>query len=83
MFIAQVSLRRAIAEYMAHFHEERNHQGLGNRLIQQKTGECCERCGHSSSDPARRNAQLSPPCCCLKDFVPFSGHYGDSPCSAA
>ena len=27
------SLRRAIGEFMAHYHEERNHQGLENRLI--------------------------------------------------
>jgi len=27
------SLRRAVAEYMAHYHGERNHQGLNNRLI--------------------------------------------------
>jgi transposase InsO family protein len=33
IFVGQASLRRAIAEYMAHFHEERNHQGLENRLI--------------------------------------------------
>jgi transposase InsO family protein len=26
-------LRRAILEYMAHYHGERNHQGLGNALI--------------------------------------------------
>jgi transposase InsO family protein len=32
-FVGQRSLRRAITEYMTHFHEERNHQGLGNRLI--------------------------------------------------
>ena len=25
--------RRAIAEYVAHYHAERNHQGLENRLI--------------------------------------------------
>ena len=25
--------RRAIAEYVAHYHQERNHQGLGNRLV--------------------------------------------------
>ena len=25
--------RRAIAEYVAHYHRERNHQGLENRLI--------------------------------------------------
>ena len=34
IFVGQASLRRAIGEYMAHYHEERNHQGLGNRLIQ-------------------------------------------------
>ena len=33
IFVRQASLRRAIGEYMAHYHEERNHQGLGNRLI--------------------------------------------------
>lgn len=27
------SLRKAIAEFVAHYHLERNHQGLGNRLI--------------------------------------------------
>jgi transposase InsO family protein len=36
IFVGQASLRRAIAEYMAHFHEERNHQGLENRLIRRK-----------------------------------------------
>lgn len=34
IFVGQASLRRAIGEYMAHYHEERNHQGLENRLIQ-------------------------------------------------
>jgi putative transposase len=33
IFVAQASLRRAIGEYMAHYHEEPNHQGLGNSLI--------------------------------------------------
>ena len=27
------SLRKAIHEFVAHYHAERNHQGLGNRLI--------------------------------------------------
>jgi transposase InsO family protein len=27
------SLRTAIREFLAHYHGERNHQGLGNRLI--------------------------------------------------
>lgn len=34
IFIGQASLRRAMTEYMEHYHRERNHQGLGNRLIQ-------------------------------------------------
>ena len=31
--IGQAMLRRALREYGAHFHQERNHQGLGNMLI--------------------------------------------------
>jgi len=33
IFVGQASLRRAVAEYMDHYHRERNHQGLENRLI--------------------------------------------------
>jgi putative transposase len=33
IFVGQGSLRRAVAEYMTHYHVERNHQGLDNRLI--------------------------------------------------
>ena len=31
-------LRKAIREFVAHYHLERNHQGLGNRLIAPETG---------------------------------------------
>jgi hypothetical protein len=30
------SLRKAIHEFVEHYHHERNHQGLGNRLIVQE-----------------------------------------------
>lgn len=33
IFIGQGSLRRAVAEYLDHYHLERNHQGLDNGLI--------------------------------------------------
>ncbi len=33
IFFVQASLRRSITEYMTHFHEERNHQGLENQRI--------------------------------------------------
>jgi putative transposase len=34
IFFGQASLRHAITQYMAHYHGERNHQGLGNWLLQ-------------------------------------------------
>lgn len=34
IFFGQASLRHAVKHYMAHDHLERNHQGLGNRLLQ-------------------------------------------------
>jgi len=37
IFIGQPSLRRAVAEYIAHYHGERNHQGFENRLIHAPT----------------------------------------------
>ena len=33
IFIGKASLRRAVCEFMEHYHAERNHPGLGNRLI--------------------------------------------------
>ena len=33
IFFGEASLSRAIDEFMAHYHEARNHQGLKNNLI--------------------------------------------------
>jgi transposase InsO family protein len=33
IFVGQASLRRAVREYVEHYHRERNHQGLENQLI--------------------------------------------------
>jgi putative transposase len=33
ILFGESSLRRAVHEFLAHYHGERNHQGLGNRLI--------------------------------------------------
>ncbi len=38
IFFGEQSLRRAVAEFISHYHAERNHQGLGNKLIE---GEEC------------------------------------------
>ena len=34
IFLGERSLRNALREFLAHFHSERNHQGLDNRLIE-------------------------------------------------
>ena len=33
VFLSRSSLERALTQYLAHYHEERNHQGLQNRLL--------------------------------------------------
>ena len=33
IFFGEASLRRALKEYTAHYHHERNHQGMQNRLL--------------------------------------------------
>jgi transposase InsO family protein len=33
ILVGEASLRRALCEFVEHYHHERNHQGLGNRLI--------------------------------------------------
>lgn len=54
IFFGRSSLQRAVTEYMAHYRHERNHQGVGNRLLQSTltpgiTG---------SSGPVRRRQRL-------------------------
>ena len=34
ILFGDASLRRALREYAAHYHGERNHQGVGNQLLQ-------------------------------------------------
>jgi putative transposase len=38
ILVGQGALRRAVTEFVAHYHRERNHQGLRNRLIQSEPG---------------------------------------------
>ena len=52
ILIGERSLRRAVVEFCEHHHGERNHQGLGNRIIEAEFSsvgedkvECRERLG--------------------------------------
>jgi putative transposase len=38
VFIGEGSLRYAINQYLTHYHQERNHQGLDNQLIAPEAG---------------------------------------------
>jgi putative transposase len=38
ILFGEESLRTAISDFVAHYHTERNHQGLANRLISPETG---------------------------------------------
>jgi putative transposase len=33
VFFGEASLRYALSQFMAHYHHERNHQGVGNHLL--------------------------------------------------
>ena len=53
IFFGEPMLRKAVVQFLEHYHQERNHQGLDNRIlvpgpeVGQKTGkvECRERLG--------------------------------------
>jgi putative transposase len=38
VFFGEASLRRAVGQFLEHYHRERNHQGLNNRLIEAGDG---------------------------------------------
>jgi transposase InsO family protein len=52
IFVGQGLLRRAVREYAKHYHEERNHQGLGNRLVR------LHNAGDTENGRIRRKARL-------------------------
>ncbi len=34
IFFGETSLRNAVREFLVHYHQERNHQGLDNQLLE-------------------------------------------------
>jgi transposase InsO family protein len=52
IFFGEASLRHALAQYMGHYHGERNHQGVGNTLLQDSGAWC------SRSAPVKRYQRL-------------------------
>jgi putative transposase len=52
ILFGKASLRRALREYLAHYHTERNHQGVGNRLRESPA------IGSSANEPIQRRKRL-------------------------
>jgi transposase InsO family protein len=52
ILFGETGLRKAIREFVAHYHQERNHQGLGNRLIAPET------CLSGHGGPIQRRQRL-------------------------
>jgi putative transposase len=52
ILFGEAGLRKAIREFVAHYHQERNHQGLGNSLIAPET------CLSAHGGPIRRRQRL-------------------------
>src|SRR5262249_786226 len=59
IFFGEDSLRNAIREFVAHYHLERNHQGLNNRLIVPVKSNSAS---SAQATTSRRTAQLLLPC---------------------
>ncbi len=73
ILIGEGSLRRAIDQFCDHYHRERNHQGLENKIIELEFGSagevnCRERLGGTASPllPGRG----------MNATIRVSGHYG-------
>ena len=41
IFFGEESLRKAVQDFVAHYHGERNHQGLANQLISPEPDHLC------------------------------------------
>ena len=52
ILFGEASLRRALREYVAHYHTERTHQGVGNRLLKPPATV------YSIEEPIRRRERL-------------------------
>lgn len=69
----EASLRRATSEFLAHYHQERNHQGLENKIIWPEFTPLAEGgCDQMPETPGRIAAVLPPGSCliglCLRVF---------------
>ena len=81
IFLGQASLRHAIAQYLIHYHGERNHQGLENRIPEPNFGRESGRESIGEFDSEECSATITVK---LPDRIrAISGHYGTAISRAA
>jgi hypothetical protein len=61
IFFGEGSLRKGIQEFGLHYHSERNHQGLGNRLIVPDEDIANSGGPHPTTSTTGRDVELLPP----------------------
>jgi hypothetical protein len=57
IFLGESSLRHTLKQYLEHYHSERNHQGIGNQLIETQT-EVQQELNLEESIPIERHQRL-------------------------
>jgi len=58
LLLGERSLSYVIQQYLAHYHAERNHQGLGNQLITSEPAQSHQGGGGRASRTSRRAVEL-------------------------
>jgi transposase InsO family protein len=76
VLFGEKALKKAVREFMTHYHSERNHQGIGKSA--DHVGSPRYKSPRPGSMPAapRRNAQLLCAGCVIYQRIPVSGYYG-------
>ena len=74
VFLGKAQLQHAVTQYMMHYYEERNHQGIDNRLPPARRW-LSQHCRRDNSPPATwRYAQFLSSCSSVICFVSLFGH---------
>jgi hypothetical protein len=75
IFFGQASLQHAIRHFMAHYPTERNHQGLGNHLLQPVSSTALPHHPIQRRQRLKREAQRLPSRSSLRSVDPVSGQF--------
>jgi hypothetical protein len=76
IFLGPASLQHAVRQFMAHYHSERNHQGLDKPTSAARIRHCPTPSSYSTPPAPRRNAQRRPSGRSQTNVDGFFGQFG-------